>query len=248
VEREQRLSDVDLHLVMGPGKMHTPICEIVLMLLLIHASTYHGVSADQTQQIAGAKALAIYAPRPQYPYEARARRQVGAGVAILAVDPNTGVVTNSEMAPSTGYQLLDNAALNAFRRWQFKPGTVSKVRIPIRFTMGGVITELAVAYKRNMDEVLAPFLGKGTVLNGPNPRYPLYPPWTDKQGDGKYELHVGKNGKVEEVKILKSSGDPTFDRVVVGTLRKWRLRRGPIVMELPLAFKLTPQTYDIWIP
>jgi TonB family protein len=228
--------------------MRTPICEIVLMLLLIHAPTYHGVSADQTQQVAGAKALAIYAPRPQYPYEARARRQVGAGVAILAVDPNTGVVTNAEMAPSTGYQLLDNAALNAFRRWQFKPGTVSKVRIPIRFTMGGVITELAVAYKRNMDEMLAPFLGKGTVLNGPNPRYPLYPPWTDKQGDGKYELHVGKNGKVEEVKILKSSGDPTFDRVAVGTLRKWRLRRGPIVIELPLAFKLTPKTYDIWIP
>jgi TonB family protein len=99
-----------------------------------------------------------------------------------------------------------------------------------------------------MDEMLATFLGKGTVLNGPNPRYPLYPPWTDKQGDGKYELHVGKNGKVEDVKILKRSGDPTFDRVAVDTLRKWRLRRGPIVIELPLAFKLTPQTYDIWIP
>ena len=122
-------------------------------------------------------------------------------MAIVMVDPNTGLVTNAEMATSTGYQLLDSAALNAFRRWQFKPGTVAMVRIPIRFTMGGsVITELAVAYKRNMDEMLAPFLGKGTVLNGPNPRYPLYPPWTDKQGDGKYELHVGKNGKVEDVK------------------------------------------------
>jgi TonB family protein len=190
--------------------MRTPICEIVLILLLIHAPTHHGFPADQTQQVGGVKALAIYAPRPQYPYEARARRQTGAGVAIVIVDPNTGLVTNAEMATSTGYQLLDSAALNAFRRWQFKPGTVAMVRIPIRFTMGGVITELAVAYKRNMDEMLAPFLGKGTVLNGPNPRYPLYPPWTDKQGDGKYELHVGKNGKVEEVKILKSSGDATF--------------------------------------
>jgi len=181
--------------------MRTPICEIVLILLLIHAPTHHGFPADQTQQVGGVKALAIYAPRPQYPYEARARRQTGAGVAIVMVDPNTGLVTNAEMATSTGYQLLDSAALNAFRRWQFKPGTVAMVRIPIRFTMGGsVITELAVAYKRNMDEMLAPFLGKGTVLNGPNPRYPLYPPWTDKQGDGKYELHVGKNGKVEDVK------------------------------------------------
>jgi TonB family protein len=220
-----------------------------LILLLIHAPTHHGFPADQTQQVGGVKALAIYAPRPQYPYEARSRRQTGAGVAIVTVDPNTGLVTNAEMAPSTGYQLLDSAALNAFRRWRFKPGTVTKVRIPIRFTMGGsFVSKLIVTHKRNMDEILTPFLGKGTVLNGPNPRYPLYPPWTDKQGDGKYELHVGKNGKVEDVKILKSSGDPTFDRVAVGTLRKWRLRRGPIVMELPLAFKLTPQTYDIWIP
>jgi TonB family protein len=230
-------------------KMRTPICEVVLILLLIHTPMHHGFPADGTRQAGDVKALAIYAPRPQYPYEARARRQVGAGVAILAVDPNTGVVNKAEMAISTGYGVLDNAALAAFRQWQFKPGTVSKVKIPIRFTMGGsVITKLTVMHKRDMDEMLTPFLGKNTVLNGPNPRYPVYPPWTDKHGDGKYELDVGKNGKVEQVKILKRSGDATFDRVAVDTLRKWRLRRGPMVIELPLAFKLTPQTYDIWIP
>jgi TonB family protein len=155
--------------------MRTPICEILLILLLIHAPTHHGLAAAETEKV---PTLAIYAPTPQYPYEARRRRQVGSGAAILAVDPNTGLVTNVEMATSTGYRLLDNAALNAFRRWQFKPGTVSKARIPITFTMGGsVITKLTVAYKRNMDEMLATFLGKGTVLNGPNPRYPLDPPW-----------------------------------------------------------------------
>lgn len=229
--------------------MRPPIYEIVLILLLIHAPTHHGFPADKTRQLGSVKALAVYAPRPQYPYEARARRQVGAGVAVLAVDPNTGVVKKAEMATSTGHPILDNAALAAFRQWQFKPGTVSKVRIPIRFTMGGsVTTTVEVMHKREMNEMLAPFLGKDTVLNGPNPRYPLNPPWTDKQGDGKYEVHVGKNGKVEEVKILKSSGDSTFDRVAVDTLRKWRLRRGPKVIELPLAFKLTPQTYDIWVP
>ena len=229
--------------------MRPPICEIVLILLLIHAPTHHGFPSDETRQVGSVKALAVYAPRPQYPYEARARRQAGAGVAILTIDPNTGFVKKAEMATSTGYQILDNAALAAFGLWEFKPGTVSKVKIPIRFTMrGSVVTELVVMQKRDMDKILAPLLGKDTVLNGPSPRYPLSPPWTNKQGDGKYELHVGKNGKVEEVKILKSSGDRTFDRVAVETLRKWQLRRGPMVVELPLAFKLTPQTYDIWIP
>ena len=229
--------------------MRPPICEIVLILLLIHAPTHHGFPADETRQVGSVKALAVYAPRPQYPYEARARRQAGAGVAILTIDPNTGFVKKAEMATSTGYQILDNAALAAFGLWEFKPGTVSKVKIPIRFTMrGSVVTELVVMQKRDMDKILAPLLGKDTVLNGPSPRYPLSPPWTNKQGDGKYELHVGKNGKVEEVKILKSSGDRTFDRVAVDTLRKWQLRRGPMVVELPLAFKLTPQMYDIWIP
>jgi TonB family protein len=229
--------------------MRTAICNILLILLLLQAATHHGFSADQTQQVGSVKALAIYAPRPQYPYEARARGQIGAGVAIVMVDPNTGLVKKAEMATSTGYELPDNTALNAFRRWQFKPRTVAKVRIPIRFTtQGPIMTVLEVKRNVNMDTVLAPFLGKGTVLKGPNPAYPRNAPWTDKQGKGTYELHVGKEGKVEDVRILKSSGDATFDGVAVSTLRKWRLRKGPLIVELPLAFKLTPRRYDVWIP
>jgi TonB family protein len=222
--------------------MCTEICNILLILCFSKRQRI-------TAFLRSMKALAVYAPRPQYPYEARARGQIGAGVAILIVAPNTGLVKKAEMAPSTGYELLDNAALSAFRRWQFKPGTVAKVRIPIRFTMGGlVIDELQVTKNLNMDTVLAPFLGKGTVLHGPNPAYPRNAPWTDKQGKGTYELHVGKDGKIEDVRILKSSGDATFDGVAVTTLRKWRLRKGPLIVELPLAFKLTSRRYDVWIP
>ena len=53
---------------------------------------------------------------------------------------------------------------------------------------------------------------------------------------------------VPEVNILKSSGDPTFDRVAVKTLLEWRLRKGPLNIQLPRAFKLTPDNYRIWIP
>jgi TonB family protein len=99
-----------------------------------------------------------------------------------------------------------------------------------------------------MDDVLAGFLGKGTVVDGPIPQYPTSPAWTAKKGKGIYELHVGSDGKVAQVRILKTSGDATFDRVTVETLRKWRLRTGPRIIELPLAFKLTPNSYDVSIP
>ena len=84
-----------------------------------------------------AKALAIYAPRPQYPYEARSRRITGSGVCVAEVDPGSGNVTSASMATSVGSPILDNAAVSAFRQWRFRPGTVSKVRIPITFTMTG---------------------------------------------------------------------------------------------------------------
>jgi TonB family protein len=59
---------------------------------------------------------------------------------------------------------------------------------------------------------------------------------------------VQKDGSVVDVKILKGSGDGTFDRVTVKTLRAWRLSRGPLVLELPLRFTLTPMSYSVDIP
>jgi periplasmic protein TonB len=86
--------------------------------------------------MSSAKALATYAPRPQYPYEARSRHVTGSGVCVVEVGPS-GSVTSASMATSIGNPILDNAATSAFRQWRFKPGSVSKVKIPITFTMTG---------------------------------------------------------------------------------------------------------------
>ena len=94
-----------------------------------------GVSG--TMSITGAKALAVYAPKPEYPYEARSRHQTGSGVCVVSVDPGSGSVTDASMAQSIGSPILDQSTLSAFRRWKFKPGTVSRVKIPITYTMTG---------------------------------------------------------------------------------------------------------------
>ena len=87
--------------------------------------------------MSSAKAVAVSAPRPEYPYEARRAKMTGSGVCVMTVDTSTGAVTSATMAQSTGSPVLDNAAISAFRRWRFRPGTVSRVRTPITFTMSG---------------------------------------------------------------------------------------------------------------
>ena len=91
----------------------------------------------QAMTMSRAKALAVNAPRPQYPYEARSRKITGSGVCVVTVDPGSGSVTGASMTQSIGSPILDNAALSAFRQWRFRPGTVSQIRIPITFTMTG---------------------------------------------------------------------------------------------------------------
>jgi TonB family protein len=219
----------------------------VFALVLLAVGTGNVEAATKQTSAVQPRAVAVFAPRPDYPYKARRARITGSGVAILQVDPVTGKVTSCQMAPSTGSVVLDGAALDAFRQWRFTPGTIKEVRIPITFGGGGVSVEYRV-HEKPMDDALTAFLGKGTVTKGPIPAYPRSVPWTDKQGKGIFELHVRKDGSVSEVKILKRSGDDIFDRTAVDTLRTWRLRRGPLILELPLAFKLTPTHYSVDIP
>ncbi|MEP6821203.1 MAG: energy transducer TonB [Chthoniobacterales bacterium] len=86
-----------------------------------------------------AKALALQAPVPEYPYEARRARITGNGVAILTVDPATGRVIGVTMAQSTGSAVLDSAARAGLNRWRFRPGSPAQVRCPITYTLTGAM-------------------------------------------------------------------------------------------------------------
>lgn len=183
---------------------------------------------------------------PNYPYEARRAKRTGSGIVVFDVDPSTGAVTTARMAQSTGHPELDEAVIETFKKARFRKGVPPRQKTAVSFVMGGVLTSNEYNVKaRSMDEVLARFLGPGTVVEGPVPDYPRSPAWTNKSGSGIYELHANKSGAVDEVRVLKSSGDKVFDRVTVRTLRKWRLRRGPVVVELPLRFTLTPTSYSV---
>jgi len=90
-----------------------------------------------TMSISSARALAVFAPRPEYPREARSHRIAGSGVCVVSVDRGSGHVTEASIAQSTGNQTLDNSAVSAFRTWIFKPRKVSTVSISFGFTTSG---------------------------------------------------------------------------------------------------------------
>jgi TonB family protein len=83
--------------------------------------------------LSAAKAVAVSAPRPEYSYQAKRAHITGSGVCVVTVDTATGNVTSAMMEQSTGNTILDKSATDTFRRWRFKPGTVSQVRVPITF-------------------------------------------------------------------------------------------------------------------
>jgi protein TonB len=85
-----------------------------------------------------AKAVILSAPYPDYPADAREQRITGHGMVLMMVDPGSGSVTHVSMLKSTGNSSLDHAALRGFRRWRFKPGSVTRVKSPVTFALTGV--------------------------------------------------------------------------------------------------------------
>ena len=116
--------------------MHHRIACVVGVTIFFLAAAHLTSNAQRVVDTPGA--LIQRKVYPVYPYEARNEHLAGSGVVLLNVDPRTGYVTSARMLKSTGYHILDQAALDAHRQWRFKLGTVRKMRIPFTFTLTGV--------------------------------------------------------------------------------------------------------------
>ena len=77
-------------------------------------------------------------PPPQYPAESRKLREEGVVLLKVAVTA-AGRAADVRLQRSSGYARLDEAALRAVRRWEFKPARVGltavacAVEVPVRF-------------------------------------------------------------------------------------------------------------------
>lgn len=77
---------------------------------------------------------------PEYPQLARQMRQEGLVILRVEIDQK-GIPVQVEVEQSSGYPLLDQAALKAVKRWRFQPERIgdspvkSVVAIPVRFRL-----------------------------------------------------------------------------------------------------------------
>ena len=90
-------------------------------------------STPTSLSLSAAQAMAVSAPLPQYPYQAKHVKVTGSGICVMIVDTASGKVTNAMMAQSTGNAILDKVTTETFLRWRFKAGSVSQVRVPISY-------------------------------------------------------------------------------------------------------------------
>ena len=90
-------------------------------------------STPTSLSLQAAQAMAVSAPLPEYPYQAKRANITGTGICVMTVDTASGKVTDAMMAQSTGDAMLDKVTTNTFRRWRFKPGTVPQVRVPVDY-------------------------------------------------------------------------------------------------------------------
>jgi len=73
-------------------------------------------------------------PSPEYPDLAKQMRQEG--LVMLAVDVDRqGFPIKVEIKQSSGYRLLDQAALKAVRYWKFQPGNIGNIPVESTVTM-----------------------------------------------------------------------------------------------------------------
>ncbi len=84
----------------------------------------------------------ISRPAPRYPQQAL-RRNVGGSVRVLVTVAPDGSVERLELAEGSGNRDLDRAAMEAVRRWKFRPATrngqpvTGTVIVPLEFNPGG---------------------------------------------------------------------------------------------------------------
>jgi periplasmic protein TonB len=124
--------------------------QVVVVANPVSQTDFHGDASSvkpgtdattlQAQPDVEAKPNYLKNPEPDYPELARRRHQEG--LVLLAVKVTAqGRAERVEIKKSSGFSLLDNAAVEAVRDWEFQPARIgslafgSEIEVPVRFEL-----------------------------------------------------------------------------------------------------------------
>ncbi len=148
---------------------------------------------------------------PRYPKEAIENKQEGTVVLKILVQPD-GHPSKTEVAQSSGYGSLDQAAIDAAMNWRFHPRMVNGkpakgwAKVPVTFSLD----ENAPA-------------GDSTAHTEHWPHFPKKAMQQRHEGTVVLLIHVDANGKPSEAKIEKSSGYASLDKAAARGAMHWTL-------------------------
>jgi TonB family protein len=125
--------------------MHPIRCISVLLALTVFgsaagAATSTAVWSDgHTSSLTDEELVrnALASPGVPFPEEARKAKMTGSGLYELRIN-KAGTVTEVVVVKSSRNAVLDNAAKTTFRKWRFKPGAFTSVRIPVSWSVNPV--------------------------------------------------------------------------------------------------------------
>ncbi len=201
------------------------------------------IAAAQVKVSSGG--AAIHTPKPEYPAAALQRGLAGNGTVLMSVDRKSGRVTAVQVLQTTGHKILDEAAIQSFRQWRFKPGEAAKVKMPISFTLpprgplphirgggfGGVpnhAIQSLLAGTTPQGKMLSANEVKPLMLHAPSPPARLGVMGYTNLRIGVFLLKVRADGSVSQIEVLQSTGAAIADSEVKNTFRKWRFRPGSL--------------------
>ena len=120
-----------------PGQKHSPAHPSAAGIAASLAGTASHAAANGPPS---SRASYLSNPKPDYPAEARRLREEG--VVVISVEIGAdGRASDATLKRSSGFPLLDEAAVEAVRRWTFVPAraggvaVASRVDVPVRFSL-----------------------------------------------------------------------------------------------------------------
>jgi protein TonB len=140
--------------------------------------------------------------------------------------------------------LLDAAAADAVRQWEYEPTIVNGVAVP-------VITTVAVEFKLTPPPTAPAPVRVGGAIKQPTQLKRVDPPYPPEalaagvQGVVIMEATIGADGKVTDVRVLRSI--PLLDQAAIEAVRQWEYTPTllndvavPVLMSVTINFTLTP--------